>query len=226
MTANRLKKGPGTTRARIAEAATKLFFSRGYNDVRIAEIAAAAHSNIASVNYHFGSKESLFADIFTAECEKVATARSDRLEALLRANTAPMLEDVVRAWLDPVFENHAITENRIIFTHLMGLVLWSDVNDKIRETMSKSLAVVDQRYIEVLAQIRPDLSRDVIAWRMFGALGAYSLTLGHPELIDQLFAGATSSKHATDRLGDHLLAFITGGLAAAAPPSDSKDGNQ
>ena len=223
MTTVRRTKVQVDTRARIVEAATKLFFSRGYNDVRVAEIAAAAQSNIASVNYHFGSKESLFTDIFAAECEKVASARATRLDSLLQRNAQPTVAEVVQAWLDPVFENLAVTESRIIFTHLMGLVLWSDVNDQIKETLSQSLAVVDHRFLDVLTRIRPDLSRQTLTWRLFGSLGAYSLILGHPELLDLLFGGGTRDGFSDEQLRHHVLAFVTAGLGAPAPPSNSKD---
>jgi len=49
---------------RILRAATKLFAERGYDAVSTREIAAAVGLNVATVNYHVGSKRELYQAIF------------------------------------------------------------------------------------------------------------------------------------------------------------------
>ncbi|WP_193214678.1 TetR/AcrR family transcriptional regulator [Luteolibacter marinus] len=49
-----------TTHDRLLNAAIGIFAGKGYRDATVAEVCDAAGANIASVNYHFGSKESLF----------------------------------------------------------------------------------------------------------------------------------------------------------------------
>lgn len=51
---------PDSTRNRLLTAAVGLFARHGYRDATIAGVCEAAGANIASVNYHFGSKENLF----------------------------------------------------------------------------------------------------------------------------------------------------------------------
>jgi AcrR family transcriptional regulator len=51
-----------TTRERLLNAAGAVFAEKGYHEATIAEISDRAGANIASVNYHFGSKESLYAE--------------------------------------------------------------------------------------------------------------------------------------------------------------------
>jgi len=48
------------TRRRLLGAAAEIFADKGYRDTTIAEICAKADANIASVNYHFRNKESLY----------------------------------------------------------------------------------------------------------------------------------------------------------------------
>ena len=48
------------TRDRLLIAACKIFAEKGFQDATIAEICAQAKTNIASVNYHFRDKESLY----------------------------------------------------------------------------------------------------------------------------------------------------------------------
>ena len=55
-------KASGGTRSRVLESACDVFAEKGYRDATIADICERAKANIASVNYHFGDKESLYAE--------------------------------------------------------------------------------------------------------------------------------------------------------------------
>jgi len=54
------KYNPATTRESLLEAACDVFCRKGFRDATIAEISKLAGTNIASVNYHFRSKETLY----------------------------------------------------------------------------------------------------------------------------------------------------------------------
>lgn len=51
------------TKTKIMEAARILFADRGFEGTSVREIAKAAEVNVASLNYHFSSKEKLFLEI-------------------------------------------------------------------------------------------------------------------------------------------------------------------
>jgi AcrR family transcriptional regulator len=61
------------TRALILDAAERLYAERGFGDVTLRDIVAAAGVNLAAVNYHFGSKDELIAELFVTR--GVATNR-------------------------------------------------------------------------------------------------------------------------------------------------------
>ena len=52
-----------TTRQRILEAAGEVFAQEGFHRATVRDICAKAGANIAAVNYHFGSKEKLYAQV-------------------------------------------------------------------------------------------------------------------------------------------------------------------
>ncbi|MFP4105138.1 MAG: TetR/AcrR family transcriptional regulator [Phycisphaerae bacterium] len=55
-----------TTKDRLLVAAGVLFAAKGYRETTVAEICDRAQANIASVNYHFGSKENLYVESWRA----------------------------------------------------------------------------------------------------------------------------------------------------------------
>ncbi|MGZ5049902.1 MAG: CerR family C-terminal domain-containing protein [Methylobacter sp.] len=58
MQADKIK--PEKTRIRLLTAASRIFAEKGFQEATIAEICGQAKANIASVNYHFRDKETLY----------------------------------------------------------------------------------------------------------------------------------------------------------------------
>src|SRR6478752_3822964 len=73
------------TRTAILSAAERLYADRGFADVTLRDIVAAAGVNLAAVNYHFGSKDELIAELFVTR--SLATNRQ-RLNELKAAEAA------------------------------------------------------------------------------------------------------------------------------------------
>jgi TetR/AcrR family transcriptional regulator, regulator of cefoperazone and chloramphenicol sensitivity len=55
------RKRSTETQLGLLEAAGLVFAEKGYRDATVEEICRRAHANIAAVNYHFGTKEKLYA---------------------------------------------------------------------------------------------------------------------------------------------------------------------
>jgi AcrR family transcriptional regulator len=92
------------TRSAILAAAERLYAERGFADVTLRDIVAAADVNLAAVNYHFGSKDELIAELFVTRsiatnrerlnelklAEQAGNGRAD-VDAILRALVGPPL---------------------------------------------------------------------------------------------------------------------------------------
>jgi AcrR family transcriptional regulator len=66
------------TREAIAETAVRLFAERGYDEVTIADVAAAADVAVTTVFNHFKTKEDLFFSAFTPPTDMLADRLRDR----------------------------------------------------------------------------------------------------------------------------------------------------
>lgn len=69
------------TRTAILSAAERLYAARGFADVTMRDIVAAADVNLAAVNYHFGSKDELIAELFVSRGLVTNRERLNELKA-------------------------------------------------------------------------------------------------------------------------------------------------
>jgi len=86
-------------RMRLIQTGVELFGAKGFAATSVRELAAAAKVNIASVNYHFGSKESLYQECLK-HCFAPAVAMRERmhghLETALAEGTSQAAEEALR----------------------------------------------------------------------------------------------------------------------------------
>lgn len=87
-----LRSDGEATRARIIEAAGRLFAGQGFAATTSKEIAATAGVDIASINYHFGSRTGLYEEVLLEAHGRII--RLDRMEEV--AGTGSSGEDKLR----------------------------------------------------------------------------------------------------------------------------------
>src|ERR1044072_7944760 len=89
------------TRERILRTAERLFAERGFNGVSVRELAAAAQVNIASIGYHFDSKEGLLSEVYRRHCEPMIEERLRGLEAAVRRRGRARVAAIIEAFVRP-----------------------------------------------------------------------------------------------------------------------------
>ncbi len=89
------------TKTRILDTAEKLFGENGFDATSLRDITAQADVNLAAVNYHFQSKDSLIDAVIARRIEPVNRRRLEMLEA---AGPNPTIEQIVEAFLAPLTE--------------------------------------------------------------------------------------------------------------------------
>jgi AcrR family transcriptional regulator len=90
------------TRTAILAAAERLYAERGFSDVTLRDIVSAANVNLAAVNYHFGSKDELIAELFVSRSlalnrERLRNLRAAEEQGGGRAD----ITDILRALVGP-----------------------------------------------------------------------------------------------------------------------------
>src|ERR1700710_3105646 len=97
------------TRVALLDAAERLFSQHGIEGTSVRDIVTAAGTNLAAINYHFGSKDHLALQVFARRIEPVNRERLARLDALEKA-AGPQevtLTQILDALIRPVLEAEA-----------------------------------------------------------------------------------------------------------------------
>ena len=101
------------TRSAILIAAERLYADRGFADVTLRDIVAAAEVNLAAVNYHFGSKDELIAELFVTRSLALNRERLKELKAAEeKGGGRADIADVLRALVGPTLRGCLGPENQ------------------------------------------------------------------------------------------------------------------
>lgn len=92
------------TKAALMRAAEKLIADRGFENVSIREIVAAAHQkNESALQYHFKNLTGLLEAIHTQRANQVQTRRAELLAATLAETPRPSLRQLCTLMVEPTF---------------------------------------------------------------------------------------------------------------------------
>lgn len=204
------------TKARILDAAERLFGRDGFHATSLRAITAAAEANLAAVNYHFGSKEALLEAVFERRLIPLNRLRLERLAEVTaqagRFGQPPLAREVLRAFIEPTLEFRASEPGAEAFSLLVGRAL-AEADETVRESFLRHIQPAFLALFEALAAALPQQPRSQLFARLQFALGAISHTLCMSGRLRILPPGI-------EPICDHrlltaqLLAFLTAGMEA------------
>jgi AcrR family transcriptional regulator len=177
------------TRTAILNAAERLYAERGFGDVTLRDIVAAADVNLAAVNYHFGSKDELIAELFVSR--SLATNR-ERLNQLKMAEEAgdgrASIESVLRALVGPTLrgclgpERERSTASRFMIRASIESV------PPIRRIKNREIDHL-RKFAAAMRRSLPDCSQVDLYWTLHFALAMAHQTIRDSERLAKLSDG-------------------------------------
>jgi AcrR family transcriptional regulator len=197
-------------RERILAAAERLFAERGVDAVSLRAVMAAAGTNVASVHYHFGSKDALIGTLVRARSDEVARRRTALLDEL-EAEPEPSVHGLAAAFVRPVAE-----------LALGGDESWVRLVDRIvsarhpaLEALTESFAPQGARMVALLGRLRPDATPATVRFRL-----AQAMTLTFRVLADLDGARDTVARGGAHLSPAEIVGELTGVVASilGGPP--------
>jgi len=201
------------TKNLVFVAAERLFALHGFQNVSVRDITAAAGVNLASVNYHFGSKDALLFEIFRRRTAELNRERAKMLhEAAARHDGKPPVRDILAALLTPPLRWLAPDHERRISLQFV-IRARSEGTDEIRRVLQSDVSHL-RRFSDALRAARPDLSAEEVYWRLHFTLGMlHNNRFAEFDRLNVLSEGATREGDVEALLG-RMLAFAEAGFAA------------
>ncbi|MBL8239673.1 MAG: TetR family transcriptional regulator [Bryobacterales bacterium] len=209
---------PSDTKDRILDSAEILFAQNGFSATSLRAITDHADVNLASVNYHFQSKDALVQAVLMRRLNPVNQRRLEMLNAILQRFPAspPPVEEILEAFYRPVVEEvmKSQREGRPIMP-LIGRIFIEPgelVASQVRSLMSQVVTAFVDAFHLALPQVPPA----VLFWRLQFAVGMMSHTFAAAPLIEGLSRGRIRIND-TEEVLRQLIAFAAGGLRGAMP---------
>jgi len=209
------------TKEKILDAAEALLAEHGLAGASMRAITTGAEVNLASVNYHFGSKEALIQAVFARRLGPVNRERMELLDALESAggDSPPTLEGIVEAFLQPALQlrrRHA--EDWHVLRRLLGHTM-SLPSGNLREMFLDQFSDVVQRFTDAIGRALPDLTPQEVLWRFLFMVGALVHSLAMAEDMPRISRGLCDDAD-VERISERLVPFVAAGLRAPAPTDD------
>lgn len=210
------------TRERILDAAERLFMAHGYEGTSMRQITSEAAVNLAAVNYHFGSKESLMQEVFRRRLDWLNEERMRVLNDLEReAGDQPVKPSaIVDAFFRTLLRmggDEAL--GGMTFLRLLGRTL-TEPSEFIRTFLAHEYQAVMDRYKSALFRSLPDVPKAEIVWRFHFMLGATSYAIAGTDALRLVTDWQIEEEDSTDRLDrlvPRLMSFLLGGLRSPLP---------
>jgi AcrR family transcriptional regulator len=206
-----------TTKDIILDTAEKLYADKGFTGTSLRAIMKTAGVNMASVHYHFGSKEALIEAVIRRRTGPIIAARLAGLDRLEAASSAPLpAEKIVEAFLRPVAELFASDPADTFLPRLLGRVVM-EAGHELRDIITTTFGEMDRRFGAALKRALPDLDENAVYWRMHFMIGAmaFSIAVPHPHCTEDHMQFDIVSD--PNEFLDDLVQFVTHGMLAPRP---------
>jgi len=196
---------------RLLDAAQSLFVQHGIDATSMRAITTEADANLASVNYHFGSKNELIQAVFARHLEPLNRERIRLLNELEQdgTDTALPLETILEALLKPAFEMLMNQKSRE-FVCLLGRLFTESSDLKI--TILHQFKEVQKRYFAAFHCTLPEIPVIDLTWRVHFMIGAMAHTFAVPEKISII--GGEGFVDDDEHIMQRLITFSAAGLRA------------
>ena len=201
------------TKAAVFCAAERLFALHGFQNVSVRDITADAGVNLASVNYHFGSKDALLFEIFRRRTAELNRERARMLhEAAARNGGKPPVRDILEAYFAPPLRWASPDNDRRISVQFI-IRARSEGTADMREVLKNDVSHL-ARFADALLAARPGLPKEDVYWRLHFVLGmVHNNRFAEFDRLHHLSGGITREGD-VEALLRRMLDFAEAGFSA------------
>jgi AcrR family transcriptional regulator len=155
-----------TTKARLLDAAEKLYTKSGQENLSLRDLTELAGVNLAAVNYHFGSKNALVCAMIARRFDFVCEARLGDLSRFERElgdklRCEHVFIAILKVLIDPGFDVITSPEPRRFAIRASG-----DLSQPLRQFLTQRYSHVEQRFLAAFSRVTPWMKAEEVAWKI------------------------------------------------------------
>ncbi|MBB6521730.1 TetR/AcrR family transcriptional regulator [Pseudoteredinibacter isoporae] len=211
---------------RILDAASVLFAERGYAETSLRTITTAAGVNLASVNYHFGSKKALiqavFARILDPFCKQLAS-NLDRLQGSDQVEVEAMFRCLFSTLMETVAAKPGLNQAEQVlelqrFMRLLGMA-YTQSQGHLRRFIVSQYGDLYRRFLNLLRETLPGINPVDFYWQLYFLLGATVFTLSSIDSIQGIIEDNFAEHSGVERALELLIPTLTRMMQIPASPA-------
>lgn len=199
------------TRQRLLEAAVRLFAERGFEEVTVREICKEAGANVASVNYHFRDKWSLYKEVLQPMIDFMNQTFSLAHQMDTSISPEERLRHYIRVVLQRVLgEGAGSCPGRLMAREMFepSPALDLVVDQVIRPNSERVRALVSELTGRPVTDPRVGMCVGSIQTQIFGHV--------NNPILARLIPDLKFTPEVIDFIADHIAEFSLGGIRAIA----------
>ena len=196
---------------RILDAAEREFAAHGFHGASLRSVTRGAGVNVASIHYHFGSKEALLRATLERIVRPVNQERLRQLDGVLALEQVPSVESILTAFIRPDLELIAgLGDRGAIMARFSGRS-YTEPEEVVSRIITDLFSEVGARFLAALSLAVPEVSEDELRWRLRCVVAIITYLLAAQGTARALF-DPTDIESANAR----FVAFAAAGLRAPA----------
>jgi len=202
-----------TTKTDILNTAELLFSQQGFTQTSMREITTEAGVNLASVNYHFGSKKNLI----QAVLKRYFDALIPDVEVCLQSTDVVVgvegVDAVLRALIGPMLRLSAVRPNgTAIFVQLLGRG-YNETQGHLRRFIMSEYGHTIRALVGAIQQCLPAIPPEELFWRLHFAMGSFVFSMASSQALTEIVESDFHRHIDISEVISHLVPFVAQGLA-------------
>ncbi len=198
---------------RIMAAAEELFSEKGFSSTTVREITKKANCNLAAINYHFQSKDNLYAEVIKRNLKILRDVRIASINKVLEENPKNIkLEQLLKAFADSFIEP-LVDKGR--GQRFMKIMIHEMLEPRLpKQTFADEVAIPTMKaFGNALKRIYPDITEKEIFMNVISIIGQ----LMHTVHLNEIFKDEVHLQEQMPSMREmieNIVRFSAGGIKA------------
>ena len=199
------------TKVEILNAAESLFAKHGFVNTSMRMITQLAKVNLASVNYHFGSKKNLIQAVLKRHFDVIIPNIDNNLDVWIRAeelDALTLIESIALPLLDSEYNQ---ANSTALFVQVLGRG-YSETQGHLRRFITQQYGRTIDKMLEAFHMLLPYTGREEVFWRLHFALGSFVFSLSSYQALSEIAVADFNQVPDVESMIKRLITFVAAGV--------------